>query len=204
MRLSTFVTAAALALSALAAHAAEAAYKIGDTIPGSLTVTDHMGKSHTFESLRGKPVLLEWTNYACPFVRKHYNSGNMQKLQQTYTEKGVTWLSVISSAEGKQGYLSAADAPGAVAKQGFKGTAVVLDTKGELGKAFGAETTPAIAVLDAAGKLAYFGAIDSIPSFSQEDIAKADNYAAQALDAVLAGKAVATPTTRSYGCSVKY
>lgn len=199
----TALTVGLLAVS-FAAQAQNATYKVGDTIPANLEVTDSTGKSHTFAEFRGQPVVLEWTNYGCPFVHKHYDSGNMQKLQQTYTGKGVTWLSVISSAEGKQGYLTPKDAQAAIAKMDFKGTAVLLDAKGTLGRAFGAETTPTMEVLDKSGKLVYSGAIDSIPSFSKADIAKSDNYVAQALDATLAGKPVATPVTKSYGCSVKY
>lgn len=179
-------------------------YKVGDVIPGTLMFTDHLGNTHRLADLRGTPVVLEWSNYGCPFVRKHYDSGNMQKLQADYTAKGVKWVSVMSSAAGKQGFLSAKDAPGAVAKAGFKGTFVALDSQGTLGRAFGAEATPHMFVLDKDGKLVYSGAIDSIPSFSKADIAKADNYIADVLDELLAGKPVTVPSTRAYGCSVKY
>ncbi|HEX2859863.1 MAG TPA: redoxin family protein [Alphaproteobacteria bacterium] len=193
--------AAALMLTG-AAHAAE--FKVGDTVPATLGATDQNGKARTFGEARGHPLVLEWTNYGCPFVHKHYDSGNMQKLQSTYTGKGVTWFSVISSAEGKEGYLNTKDAPGAVAKMGFKGTAVLLDSAGTLGKAFDATNTPTMVVIDAEGKVVYRGAIDSIPSFSQDDIAKATNYVSDALDATLAGKPVAVATSKPYGCSVKY
>lgn len=193
-----------LAATVLPAQAATTTYKLGDTIPAETTLTNQTGKAHKLADYRGKVVVLEWTNYGCPFVQKHYNSGNMQKLQDAYTGKGVVWLSVISSSPGKQGYLMVKDAPEAVAKMGFKGTAVILDAAGTLGQAFGAETTPHMFVLDASGKLVYMGAIDSIPSFNKEDIAKADNYVAKALDEVLAGQKVTTPQTKSYGCSVKY
>ncbi len=203
-RIFGIIATAMLALGATAATAQEQTLKVGDTVPAGLSFTDHMGKSHTFAEYRGHPVVLEWTNPGCPFVKKHYDSGNMQKLQADYTAKGVTWFAVNSAAEGKQGYASLKDAPEAVAKTGFKGTAWILDPKGTLGKTFGAETTPHMFVIDKDGKLAYAGAIDSIPSFSKEDISKADNYVAQALDALAAGKPVATASTRSYGCSVKY
>lgn len=198
------VTAVVLAFSATGATAQEKALKVGDTVPATLSFTDHTGTPHTFGDYRGKTVVLEWTNPGCPFVKKHYDGGNMQKLQADATAKGVTWLAVNSAAEGKQGYASQKDAAQAMAKMGFKGTAWVLDPTGALGKTFGAETTPHMFVIDTDGKLAYAGAIDSIPSFSQEDIAKADNYVTQALAALAAGKPVATPSTRSYGCSVKY
>lgn len=208
MKLKAYLLAAGLALASVTAStmgfAQATQFKLNDVIPATLTVTDAAGKTHEFSSFRGKPVVLEWTNYGCPFVKKHYGVGNMQKLQKDYTAKGVAWLSVISSAPGKQGALTAAEAPKAIADAGFSGTAVVLDPTGDLGRQFGAETTPHMFVLDATGKLVYRGAIDSIPSFNADDIQKADNYVAQALDAVLAGKPVATPQTKAYGCSVKY
>lgn len=194
-----------LALAAFTTAAiAQTPYKPGNTIPASLTFTDSSGKTHTLSEFRGAPVVLEWTNYGCPFVQKHYNSGNMQQLQSTYTGKGVTWISVISSAPGKQGYLTPTDAPAAIAKMGFKGTLVALDADGDIGRAFNATHTPTMAVLNADGKLVYLGAIDSIPSFDAADIAKATNYVSQALDATLAGEPVATAQTQAYGCSVKY
>jgi hypothetical protein len=208
MKLKAYLLATGLALASLTASttgfAQATPFKLNDVIPATLTVTDAAGKNHEFSSFRGKPVVLEWTNYDCPFVKKHYGVGNMQKLQKDYTAKGVTWLSVISSAPGKQGALTAAEAPKAIEDAGFSGTAVVLDPSGTLGRQFGAETTPHMFVLDATGKLVYRGAIDSIPSFNADDIQKADNYVAQALDAVLVGKSVATAQTKAYGCSVKY
>lgn len=200
-----FAAATLLLGMATQAHAAAATpYKLGDVIPAATQLTDQNGKAHTLGNYRGKVVVLEWTNYGCPFVHKHYDSGNMQKLQETYTGKGVIWLSVISSAPGKQGYLTVNDAPAAIAKMGFKGTAVMLDPTGALGQSFAAETSPHMFVLNAQGKLVYMGAIDSIPSFNKEDIAKADNYVSDALDEVLAGKEVSTPQTNPYGCSIKY
>lgn len=200
--LAGFLAVAGMSAAFTAAYAAP--YRLGDTIPAETQLTDQNGKTHKAGDYRGKPVVLEWTNYGCPFVQKHYGSGNMQKLQEAYTGKGVTWLSVISSAPGKQGYLTQADAPAAVAKAGFRGTAVVLDSSGTLGKAFGAETTPHMYVLDATGKLVYMGAIDNFPSFNREDVAKAENYVSKALDELLAGQKVSTPQTNPYGCSVKY
>lgn len=198
------------ALGTLAAFAfattalAEATYTVGSVIPADVAVTDQTGKGHTFGDFRGKNVVLEWTNYQCPFVRKFYDAGAMQAQQAESVKAGHIWLSVISSAKGKQGYLEAKDAAAAVAKQGFKGTAVALDPAGTLGKAFGANTTPFMAVLDKDGKVVYTGAIDSIPSFNKDDIAGATNYVRAALADVTAGKPVATAQTQSYGCSVKY
>jgi hypothetical protein len=194
---------AAAALLSFNVYAADI-FKVGDTIPATMGTVDQNGKARTFGEARGHPLVLEWTNYACPFVHKHYDSGNMQKLQTKYTAKGVTWFSVISSAKGKEGYLEQKDAPAAVARMGFKGTAVLLDSSGTLGKAFDATNTPTMVVIDGNGKIVYRGAIDSIPSFSQDDIARADNYVADALDATLAGKPVAVATSKPYGCSVKY
>ncbi len=183
---------------------AEATYTRGSVIPADIKMTDQTGKEHTFAEFRGKPVVLEWTNYGCPFVRKFYDAGAMQKQQAETVAKGVVWLSVISSAEGKEGYLAPKEAAAAVAKQGFKGTAVMLDPTGSLGKAFGATNTPTMAVLDETGKLQYFGAIDSIPSFNAADIGGATNYVAAAVEEILAGKPVTVAQTKPYGCSVKY
>lgn len=204
--LFTGFTVASLAVVGLAtaAHAQETPYKLGTTIPASLTFTDQNGKVHTFSEFRGKPVVLEWTNPGCPFVRKHYDSGNMQKVQAESVAKGATWIAVFSSAPGKQGYLDPKTAAATVQKTGFKGTFAAEDGAGTLGKAFGAETSPHMFVLDGSGKLVYMGAIDNIPSFSADDIAKADNYVTKALDETLAGKPVTTAQTKSYGCSVKY
>ena len=186
------------------ASAQETPYKLGATIPASLTFTDQNDKVHTLSEFRGKPVVLEWTNPGCPFVKKHYGTGNMQKLQADSIKKGAYWITVNSSAPGKQGYLDPKTAAAEVTKQGYRSSYVALDNAGTLGKAFGAETTPHMYILDAKGKLVYMGAIDSIPSFSADDIAKADNYVTKALDEVLAGSAVTTAQTKAYGCSIKY
>jgi protein-disulfide isomerase len=198
------ILAALAMMTVSSAVLAEATYTVGAVVPADLKVTDQTGKAHTFGDFRGKNVVLEWTNYQCPFVRKFYDSNTMQAQQAETVKDGAVWLSVISSAPGKQGHLKADESAAAVAKQGFKGTAVILDEQGTLGKAFGATSTPTMAVLDNAGKVVYFGAIDSVPSFNKDDIAGATNYVKAALADLAAGKAVATPTTKSYGCSVKY
>lgn len=202
--LATIATAAVFGSLTVTASAQETPYKLGTTIPASLTFTDSSGDVHTLSEFRGKPVVLEWTNPGCPFVKKHYASGNMQKLQAASLKKGAAWVTVNSSAPGKQGYLDPKTAASEVTKQGYKSSFVALDSAGSLGKAFGAETTPHMYILDAKGKLVYMGAIDSIPSFSADDIAKADNYVTKALDEVLAGSAVTTAQTKAYGCSIKY
>ena len=162
------------------------------------------GKLVKLSELRGKIVVLEWLNYGCPFVTKHYGAGNMQSLQQEFTGKGVTWLSVISSAEGKQGYRTSEQAEKDRKEHASKASAVILDSKGELGKLFGAKTTPHMYVIDAKGVLKYQGAIDDHPSADPATIKGAHNYVRDALEAVLAGKVPAQGETKSYGCSVKY
>ena len=152
----------------------------------------------------GKFVVLEWMNHDCPFVKKQYSSGNMQKLQKEYTEKGVIWLSIISSAPGKQGHCTGPQAEANRKDMGACPTAVLLDPSGDVGQKYGAKTTPDIFIINPDGKVIYAGAIDSIPSANPSDCAKATNYVRETLDAALAGKPVPTPQTKSYGCSVKY
>ena len=165
---------------------------------------DVNGTKHALAQYAGKTVVLEWTNYGCPFVRKFYDAGAMQSLQQTYTGKGVVWLSICSSAPGKQGNLTKEEWLASIAKDGVKATAVLLDPDGTVGKAYGAKTTPHLFVINADGNIAYQGAIDDKPSTKAEDIAGARNYLKAALDALLAGGTVETAETKSYGCSVKY
>ena len=162
------------------------------------------GKTVSLSDYKGKLVVLEWLNYGCPFVKKHYNGQNMQSLQADYTKKGVVWLSVISSAEGKQGFSTPAEAERDRKEHGSKATAVLLDSKGELGKLFGAQTTPHMFVIDSAGKVAYQGAIDDKPSTEAATLKGAHNYVRDALEAELAGRSPAMAQTKSYGCSVKY
>ena len=162
---------------------------------------DCAGKAHKLSDFKGKWVVLEWTNYDCPFVKKHYDKSvkNMQTLQKTYTDKGVVWLSICSSAEGKQGYMTPEGAAKRKADEEAHPTALLLDPKGEVGRAFGAKTTPDMRIVDPEGRIAYAGAIDSVRSKDPADIKGATNYIAQVLDAVLAGKAVPVAATRPYG-----
>ena len=152
----------------------------------------------------GKFVVLEWMNHDCPFVKKQYSSGNMQKLQKEYTAKGVIWLSIISSAPGKQGHCTGPQAEANRKDMGASPSAVLLDPSGDVGQKYGAKTTPDIFIINPAGNIIYAGAIDSIPSANPSDCAKATNYVRETLNAALAGKPVPTPQTKSYGCSVKY
>lgn len=155
-------------------------------------------------SLKGKVVVLEWVNFDCPFVKKHYASGNMPKLQEEYTGKGVVWLTINSAAEGKQGYLAAADMTARATKEGNKASHILIDASGAIGKAYGAKVTPHMIVINAEGKVAYNGAMDSKATTKAEDIASADPLLKNALDAVLAGKEVAQASNKPYGCGVKY
>lgn len=179
-----------------------------DAVPGqaapAFETKDANGKDQKLSAYKGKWVVLEWTNKDCPFVRKHYESKNMQTLQKTYTQKGVTWLSVLSSSKGKQGYLEAADAKANAATVGASPSALLLDPTGTIGKAYGAKTTPHMFVIDPKGVVVYAGAIDDNNSADPSVIAKSKNYVAAALDAGLAGKPIETATSQPYGCSVKY
>lgn len=176
---------------------------IGQAAPG-FTVVDSNGKSHNLSDFKGKYVVLEWLNHGCPYVKKHYGAKNMQTLQAEWTAKGVVWLSIISSSEGKQGYSTPEQANKDVAEQGAKPTAVLLDPKGDVGRLYGAKTTPHMFVVNPEGNLIYKGAIDSVKSADADDIAGATNYVTAALTAAMAGKPVATAETKPYGCSVKY
>lgn len=162
------------------------------------------GKTHRLSDFKGKYVVLEWVNFGCPFVRKHYDSKNMQNLQKKWTDKDVVWLSVCSSAPGKQGYYDQKGALKQAKSEGSKATAYLLDSDGKVGRAYGAKATPHMFVIDPEQTVIYQGAIDSIRSFKQSDIPKADNYVDDALQAAMAGKEVANGTTNAYGCSVKY
>jgi hypothetical protein len=200
--LSGLIIGAALAiLVAPAIQAADAA--VGEKAP-DFTATDSNGKSHILGSYKGKIVVLEWLNHQCPFVKKHYGSGHMQELQKTYTGKGIIWLSVISSAPGKQGYLTPEEANSVTKEKGAAPTAVLLDPQGVIGKLYGAKTTPHMFIINAEGVLVYNGAIDDTPSTDLADIATAKNYVQSALDKLLAGKPVSEATSQPYGCSVKY
>ena len=177
--------------------------RIGANAPDFTGIDSH-GKREALEQFRGKFVVLEWHNQGCPFTRKHYESGNMQSLQKAWTAKGVVWLTVISSAPGQQGYVTADQENAYLAKMHAAPTAVLLDPDGKIGRLYDAKTTPEMYVINPQGVLIYEGAIDNRPTPDQADIQGAENYVNEALIQAMAGKAVATPYTRSYGCSVKY
>jgi peroxiredoxin len=207
---------AAIILCAGLALAAFAKYRIADTVDTPLkepsigspapafTLTDTKGKQHTLAEFKGKYVVLEWVNFGCPFVKKHYESGNMQATQKKAVAKGVVWLSVNSSAKWKQGNMSPADWNEEIAERKLASTAVLLDENGVVGKTYGAKTTPHMYVINPAGVLIYKGAIDDQPSTNKDDIPRAKNYVLAALEESMAGKPVSMASTQSYGCSVKY
>lgn len=177
--------------------------RIGEPAP-EFTTEDTHGDPIRLADLQGQIVVLEWTNHQCPFVGKHYGSGNMQALQQQATEEGVTWISIVSSGPGQEGHVSPDQANQLTEEREAAPSAVVLDPSGEIGKLYGARATPHMFVIDAEGILQYMGAIDSIPSAQISDIESAENYVRTALDQIQAGEAISTPATQAYGCTVRY
>lgn len=175
----------------------------GSSAPG-FTLKDLAGKAHNLSDFKDKIVVLEWFNHGCPFVKKHYGAGNMQALQAEFTGKGVVWLAICSSAEGKQGHDTVAGHAATAKEMKTAATAILLDPDGKVGKLYGAKTTPHMFLIGADGKIAYQGAIDDDPSADPKGIAKAKNFVRAALDALLAGKAPEKATAPPYGCSVKY
>jgi len=180
-----------------------AAPEIGSKAP-DFSVMDTNGKTETLSQYKGKYVVLEWTNPDCPFVHKHYDSGNMQKLQKEFTGKGVVWLSINSSAEGKQGNYTPEEWNKIIKDRNASPTAMLLDKGGVVGKAYDAKTTPHMFIINPDGNLIYEGGIDSIKSPHMGDIPKAPNSVQAALDEAMAGKPVSNPVTQPYGCGVKY
>jgi hypothetical protein len=193
----------ALALSLLVAAPAWAAPKIGEPAP-EFSAQDISGAAQSLAQYKGKVVVLEWNNPGCPFVKKFYDGGRMQKFQADAVAKGVVWLVVNSSAAGKQGSMTADEAKAQLATWKSTPTAYILDPEGKIGKLYEAKTTPHMYVVDKDGKLAYMGAIDDKPSTDAKDIDGAKNYVFAALDAIAAGKPVENASTTAYGCNVKY
>ncbi len=197
------LTAIAVALvAALPAPAGLGAQEGGTDIGGAVpdfTLPDTHGQDHSMSEYRGKYVVLEWLNYGCPSVVKHYNAGNMQMLQEKYTGQGVVWLAVVSSAPGKQGYYEPAEMNQVSAEQGSKASAVLLDPSGEVARLYHAQVTPHMMVVNPDGALIYNGAIDDKPGTRASTLEGAHNYVAAALDESMAGKEVSVPLTRPYG-----
>ena len=199
------IGAAALTGAAVVAphRFAAASAKTGSPAP-PFTLVSSNGPSVTLEALRGKVVVLEWTNHDCPYVRKHYDTQNMQGLQKEASGQGISWLTIISSAPGTQGHVTAAQANALTASRSAAPTAVLFDPTGVVGKAYGATNTPHMYVITKDGTLVYAGAIDDKPTTRRSDVQGAHNYVRAALAAVAAGQSVKEPVTRAYGCTVKY
>jgi peroxiredoxin len=194
---------AAFTAFAIVATPAWAAPVVGQAAP-NFKLYDSNGKVVTLSDFRGRTVVLEWHNPGCPFVKKHYGSGNMQRTQAAAAKAGVVWLTINSGAPGKQGHMSGADAKAFVTTAGARPAAYLLDPRGVVGKAYDAKTTPHMYVVNKAGTLVYAGGIDDKPTANPADITGARNHVLAALTEIGAGKAVSVATSRPYGCSVKY
>lgn len=192
-----------LPLALLAAGAVHAAATVGQPAP-DFTLKDASGKTVKLSDFKGKHVVLEWTNPGCPFVRKHYNSGNMPATQKEAMDKGVVWLAINSTEKGSSDYLEGPRLVYWLKEQKSTPSATLMDEEGTAGKAYGARTTPHMYIVNPQGRLVYAGGIDSIPSARADDIPKATNYVKQGLNETLAGKPVSAATTQPYGCSIKY
>lgn len=207
MNLNNILFAAVIGLFAFSAapsHATDEAIAAIDAPAPDFSLPAANGNTYNLSDFKGNTVVLEWFNKDCPFVRKHYDTRNMQDLQKEYAEKGVIWLSIISSAEGKQGYLTAEDAIEVKKAEDAHPTHILLDPKGDVGQLYNAKTTPHMFVINPEGVLVYAGAIDNKPNAVHADARMARNYVREALDAVLNGQDVADKSTIPYGCSVKY
>ena len=202
-RFTPFALAAVLLAGVGLASPAAASPEIGKPAPDFQAI-DSNGKPVKLSDLRGKLVVLEWTNHDCPYVKKHYGAANMQAIQRDAAADGVVWLSIISSAPGTQGYVLPAEANELTVKRGAAPANVLLDPTGAIGKAYGAQTTPHMYVIGRDGALLYRGGIDDKPTANPADIATAKNYVRTALEAVKAGRAIDPAVTRAYGCTVKY
>ncbi len=198
----TALAAAVLAMGTLQA-APDKAPRVGDKAP-NFTLTSAAGNEHSLADFEGKFVVLEWVNHGCPFVKKHYTTGNMQATQKAAVDEGMVWLSICSSAPGNQGHMSASAALAATKAAGVESTAYLLDEKGTVGKAFGATRTPEIFIINPEGVIVYHGAIDSISSARASDVERADNFVLAAFNNIADGKPIARSATQPYGCSVKY
>ncbi|WKW50840.1 thioredoxin family protein [Rhodomicrobium lacus] len=200
----SFLKPLAVLLASVAMTAAvSAAPEVGKPAP-DFSATDSKGRTVKLSDYRGKTVVLEWTNDGCPYVQKHYSTNNIQSLQKDAAAKGIVWLSVISSAPGEQGAVSGAEADKLSETRGAAPAAVLLDAEGKVGRLYDARTTPHMFIVNGDGTLVYMGGIDDKPTAIPSDVKAAKNYVRAALDDLAAGKPVATPVTRPYGCSVKY
>ena len=201
--INTMKTTKLVILMSFMAMASSLAAEPGKPAP-EFTAKTVKAENVSLADLKGRTVVLEWVNFDCPFVKKHYGSGNLPKMQESYTSKGVVWITINSSAPGKQGHLEPAKFAERATKEGNKATHLVADPEGLIGKAYGAKVTPHLFVIKPDGTLAYNGAIDSKASTQPSDITEAVPLLANALDAVLAGKEVTNANNQPYGCGVKY
>ena len=197
--MKTLLAVVTLALAA----SVQASPQLGKPAP-DFSLNDLSGKNHDLSDLKGKFVVLEWVNFGCPFVRKHYGSENMQRLQKEFIEKGVVWLSICSSAPGKQGNETPETAKTGLSRFGSAASAYLVDQDGKVGRLYGAKTTPDMFVINPEGILIYAGAIDDKPTPDPSTVSGANNYVEAALKEAESGKAVSVPSTKPYGCSVKY
>lgn len=201
-RIFTPLITAVFALLFFYAGTAQAAPAIGE--PAGFSGTDIEGQTISLDQYKGKTVVLEWFNQDCPYVRKHYDSGNMQGLQKEATDDGMVWLTIVSSAPGKQGHTTAEEAKAIIEKEGSHETTRILDPEGTIGRLYEARTTPHMFVINPDGNLIYMGAIDDMPTANPESLNVARNYVEPALQAAKAGAMPAVTTSQPYGCSVKY
>ena len=201
--LTAFTAFAAFTVIAACAESDGAAQVVGKPAP-NFKLADANGKPVSLSDFRGRTVVLEWNNPGCPFVKKHYGSGNMQRTQAAAAKDGVVWLTINSGAPGKQGHMNGAEAKAFLAQSGARPAAYLLDPSGVAGKAYDARTTPHMYVVNKAGTLVYVGGIDDKPTADPADIKGARNHVLAALSELKAGKPVSVPTSRPYGCSVKY
>jgi hypothetical protein len=202
MRRATICTAI-IGITFVARGAAVQPAKVGEPAP-AFAGRDTKGRMHSLSGCKGRWVVLEWHNSGCPYVRKHYGTGNMQKLQRTWTAKGVVWLTVISSAPGMQGHVTGPEADAFTRAAKAAPTATILDPAGVIGRDYDARTTPHMFVINPQGRLVYSGAIDDRPSTDPADVPGGVDYVSKALTEAMAGRPVSRPSTRPYGCSVKY
>ncbi|MGO4405505.1 thioredoxin family protein [Bosea sp. RAF48] len=200
----TFIAGLTLAGLAVPAVAfAQGAARIGAPAP-TFQAVDADGKTRNLADFAGKTVILEWTNHECPYVRKHYNSATMQTLQKDMAKEGIVWLSVISSPPGEQGYVDGAKAKELTVQRDAAPAGILLDPKSQVARAYGAQTTPHMYIIDPKGRLAYMGAIDDKPSSAASSLNGAKSYVRQAIAELKAGKPVTEASTKAYGCVVKY
>ncbi|WP_417622777.1 redoxin domain-containing protein [Parasphingorhabdus sp.] len=202
--MQNFQTVAVATITAIALASPLAAAQKTGAVAQDFKLTDVNGKTVQLSQFRGKTVVLEWHNPGCPFVAKHYGSGNMQATQKAARQQGAVWLTINSGAKGKQGHMTGTEAKSLIAEQNIQSSNYLLDTKGLVGKAYGAKTTPHMYIIDGAGKLVYQGGIDDKPTANPADIKTARNHVLAALREIKSGEKISVAHSRPYGCSVKY